>query len=411
MPVNYSIINGFKYLSGTTAQRPANPVAGSTYFNTTVGALQIYQNGGWYSFQSVVAPGVPISVVATDVGTGRAYNNGSASVAFSPVTETGGVASSFTVTSTPGSYTASGTSSPIVVTGLQSSTGYTYAVTATNSAGTSSASSASSSVTATTVPQAPTIGTATAGNAQASVTFTAGATGGAAISSYTVTSSPGSITATGSSSPITITGLTNGTSYTFTVTATNANGTSAASSATSAVSPTSWAPDSGYDSLATVVVPSGGLSSITFAGIPSGYKHLQLRVLARGTVAATDQEQYITFNGTSTNYYSAHILYGTGSSALSTVSSYTTVNLVPRLIAASSTASAFTSYVTDILDYSNTNKNKTIRSVGGFDANGSGEIDSMSGLWMNTAAINSINIRPSTANYAEFSSFALYGVK
>ena len=33
-----------------------------------------------------------------------------------------------------------------------------------------------------------------------------------------------------------------------------------------------------YDALATVTVPSGGLSSITFAGIPTtGYSHLQIR--------------------------------------------------------------------------------------------------------------------------------------
>ena len=167
-----------------------------------------------------------------------------------------------------------------------------------------------------------------------------------------------------------------------------------------------------YESIATVTVGSGGQSSIDFSSIPSTYKHLQIRVTARGTTAATSQEQYITFNGTSTNYYSAHILYGTGSgSAVSTVSTYTTVNLMPRLIAASSTASVFTSYVTDILDYQNTNKNKVIRSLGGFDANGTGEIDFMSGLWINTAAISSINIRPSAGNFAEFSKFALYGIK
>jgi len=166
-----------------------------------------------------------------------------------------------------------------------------------------------------------------------------------------------------------------------------------------------------YESIATVTVGSGGASSIDFSSIPSTFKNLQIRVSARGTTAATSQEQYITFNGTSTNYYSAHFLYGDGSSALSTVSTYTTVNLMPRLVAASSTASVFTAYVTDILDYQNTNKNKVIRSLGGFDANGSGEIDFMSGLWMNTAAISSINIRPSAGNFAEFSKFALYGIK
>jgi len=167
-----------------------------------------------------------------------------------------------------------------------------------------------------------------------------------------------------------------------------------------------------YESIQTVTVGSGGQASIDFTSIPSTFKHLQIRATARGTAAVTSQEQYITYNGTSSNYYSAHLLYGTGSStALSTVSTYTTVNLMPRLVAASSTASAFTTYITDILDYQNTNKYKTVRSLGGFDANGSGEMDFMSGLWMNTAAISSINIRPSSGNFAEFSKFALYGIK
>jgi hypothetical protein len=105
----------------------------------------------------------------------------------------------------------------------------------------------------------------------------------------------------------------------------------------------------------SVTVGAGGAASIDFTSIPSTYQHLQIRVLARGTTSATDQEQYITYNGTSTNYYSAHILYGTGSSALSTVSTYSSVNLLPRLVAANSTASTFSSYITDILDYANTN--------------------------------------------------------
>ena len=89
MAINYSIINGIKYLAGTTAQRPTGAVDGSTYFNTSLGVLQIYQSGAWYALQSIVAPSAPTSVVATDSGSARAYNNGSASVAFSSVTETG----------------------------------------------------------------------------------------------------------------------------------------------------------------------------------------------------------------------------------------------------------------------------------------------------------------------------------
>jgi hypothetical protein len=181
------------------------------------------------------APGIPTGVTATDIGTGRAFNNGAATVAFTP--GSGATATSFTATSSPGGFTATGASSPLTVTGLQSSTSYTFTVTATNAAGTSAASAASNSITATTVPQAPTIGTATAtGGTTATVAYTAGATGGAAVSAYTATSSPGSLTGTGAS-PITVSGLTTGTAYTFTVTATNANGTSIASAASNSVTP------------------------------------------------------------------------------------------------------------------------------------------------------------------------------
>jgi len=217
---------------GNTASRPASPSNGDVYANTETGYFEHYDGTNW---TAVGAPAsAPSSVVATNQGSGRAYNNGQASVAFSAGTITG---STYTITSSPGSYTSSGASSPLVVTGLQSSTQYTYTVVAANKFGTSSASSASAGVTATTVPQAPTIDSVTAGNTQVTVAFTAGATGGSAITEFTVTSSPGSLTASGASSPLIVTGLTNGTAYTFTAVATNANGTSAASSASSSVTP------------------------------------------------------------------------------------------------------------------------------------------------------------------------------
>ena len=204
------------------------------YANTQTGFAEIY-TGATYGWEQIGGISSTVTeVTATNTPTSRAYNNGAASVAFTPGTVLG---RTYTAISSPGSYTATASGSPIVVTGLQSSTQYTYTVTSTNNYGTSSASSASSSVTATTVPQAPTIGTATAGDASATVTYTAGATGGSSVTTYTATSSPGGFTGTGSS-PITVLGLANGTAYTFTVTATNANGTSLASSATSSVTPT-----------------------------------------------------------------------------------------------------------------------------------------------------------------------------
>ena len=114
-------------------------------------------------------PDAPTIGTATNVGTSRAYNNGSATVTYTAA-PTGGPVTTFTATSTPGSFTGTGTS-PITVTGLQSATSYTFTVSAANSNGTLT-SAATSSITATTVPQAPTIGTATSpSSTTASVPF------------------------------------------------------------------------------------------------------------------------------------------------------------------------------------------------------------------------------------------------
>jgi hypothetical protein len=99
------------------------------------------------SLKSVMAGVTPIADVpdaptigaATNVGTSRAYNNGSATVAYTAA-PTGGTATTFTATSSPGSFTGTGTS-PITVTGLQSATSYTFTVSATNSTATGPASS------------------------------------------------------------------------------------------------------------------------------------------------------------------------------------------------------------------------------------------------------------------------------
>lgn len=89
---------------------------------------------------NAILPGTP-TVTTTTVG------NGQVTVSFLPPTSNGGSPiTSYTVTSSPGGVTATGTSSPIIVTGLTNGTAYTFTVTASNSAGASSASGATNSV-------------------------------------------------------------------------------------------------------------------------------------------------------------------------------------------------------------------------------------------------------------------------
>lgn len=165
--------------------------------------------------------------------------NAQASIAFTaPANDGGSALTGYTVTSIPGGFTGTGTTSPITVTGLTNGIAYTFTVAATNAIGTGPASAASNSVTPSTVPGAPTGISAAAGCFRATVSFSApGNNGGSAITGYSVTSNPGGFTVTGSASPIIITNLTNGTAYTFIVVAINANGNSIPSAPSNSVTP------------------------------------------------------------------------------------------------------------------------------------------------------------------------------
>jgi len=63
-----------------------------------------------------------------------------------------------------------------------------------------------------------------------------------------------------------------------------------------------------------------------------------------------------------------------------------------------------------VLDYADTNKFKTVRSLGGNDTNGGGNVFLMSGFFQSTSAINSVTLF-TDANFATTTQIALYGVK
>jgi Fibronectin type III domain len=143
-----------------------------------------------------VVPEAPTKPDAPIIGTASAGNT-QATVTFGPPAFNGGSAvTSYTLTATDstnsatGGETATGSASPITVTGLTNGDTYTFTVTATNAIGTGPASAASNPVVpeAPTVPGAPIIGTATAADTTATVTFSPPPfNGGSAITSYTVT--------------------------------------------------------------------------------------------------------------------------------------------------------------------------------------------------------------------------------
>jgi hypothetical protein len=168
-----------------------------------------------------------------------------------------------------------------------------------------------------------------------------------------------------------------------------------------------------YESIATVTVGGGGSSSISFSSIPSTFKHLQIRAIARAAAAQTAGEAQIRINSDSSSSYTYHNLRGNGSSVTADGSSALNYMYSQfRFTGGNDTANTFGAMVMDVLDYANTSKYKTIRTLSGYDANGSGSIGLNSSVWLSTSAITSITFEnQGGSNWAEFSKFALYGIR
>ena len=169
-----------------------------------------------------------------------------------------------------------------------------------------------------------------------------------------------------------------------------------------------------YESIATVAVGSGGSSSVNFTSIPSTYTHLQIRCLARTTHPSGTDGDYLKmqFNSDTGSNYATHQISGDGSSVSAAAFTSQTAMYPARAGATGLSANIFGDLIIDVLDYSLTTKYKTMRNLGGYDANGSGMIRFVSGLWMNTNAVTSIKIEAGSGSGLEqYSSFALYGIK
>jgi hypothetical protein len=169
-----------------------------------------------------------------------------------------------------------------------------------------------------------------------------------------------------------------------------------------------FAPSGAFDSIATTTVGSGGAATITFSNIPQTYTHLQIRCFARSTGPTNGENTYIYFNNTSNGTgYAWHAIRSDGASAVAGGSAN---SRIVANVGSSNATNIYSTMIIDVLDYTNTSKNKTVRTLYGFDSNGAGYIGFNSTLVPQTAATTQIDIDLSY-NFAQHSVFGLFGIK
>ena len=166
-------------------------------------------------------------------------------------------------------------------------------------------------------------------------------------------------------------------------------------------------PPGDYELISTQLI-STATATVTFSSIPSTYKHLQLRITHRQNSGTSINYLNMRFNGDTTANQATHWLTGDQVSVLSSnrlSSNYVAVGKSPY------TANQYGTAIVDILDYTNTTKNKTVRSLSGSnDSANNPDVTLFSGLWPSTAAITSILFNPGNS-FAAGSRLSLYGLK
>ena len=140
-------------------------------------------------------------------------------------------------------------------------------------------------------------------------------------------------------------------------------------------------------------------ASVTFSSIPGTYTDLVLVVA--GTLTTGTENIVMQFNGDTGSNYSVTSLLGDGSSA----SSFSSSNITSAGRCAMGTSSSSAIY--SINNYSNSTTYKTVLGRGGVTSYG---VDARVSLWLNTAAITSIVVFPTSYNLNTGTVVSLYGI-
>ena len=155
-----------------------------------------------------------------------------------------------------------------------------------------------------------------------------------------------------------------------------------------------------YVPLGTYTVTGAAAASVTFSSIPATYRDLILIATHKNTTTGVSVR--MRFNSDSgTNYYNVY-MGGNGSTTFSGTQT------ASATIMADSNTTDISYSISQIMDYSATDKHKTQLSRGSSAAIGAIAI---AGRWADTDAIDTVAVSyPDGGNLAIGSTFSLYGV-
>ena len=169
-----------------------------------------------------------------------------------------------------------------------------------------------------------------------------------------------------------------------------------------------------FDSIASAT-PSGP-NTVTFSSIPQTFTHLQLRVMARMTTSNSGIGIFqVHLNSNSSNVYYLNFITAVGND-INATNSWGDSTAMWGLIYGTGTpyADTFAVTVMDLVDYSSTNKRKTIRaSMGGSnnENDSNSELRLANWTYQSSDAIDTITLTTTSGTFASGTIASLYGIK
>jgi hypothetical protein len=161
-----------------------------------------------------------------------------------------------------------------------------------------------------------------------------------------------------------------------------------------------------YTALATRTL-TGTTTSVTFSSIPATYRDLILVIEASPADTAFPAVWLRANSDTGSNYSFARMT-GNGSATAVLANTSQTVLQIGSAFGLGGTTGSRANIVAQIMDYSATDKHKSVLSRASTPNNG---VEAATSRWANTAAITTIQALVSAgAGFASGSSFSLYGV-